>query len=509
MRGRLASVRFRLTVWNVSVLALVLIALGVVVRLTTQALLMGSMDRDLTLRAESMAANWADRNREHPGPPPGPGPFGPGIGSILESPPGPPPPRKQPPNDPFARFRPRLVDTNGSPLEPWEKTVPWDMGLVKASARGRTVYATIEYGGERVRVLSMPLVRDRQVAGVLQMASSLAETDPALGGLGLTLFIMIPLALIACGITGVFLTSRAMRPVKAITDASARIGAGNRSERLTVSGGDEFAQLATTINEMLGRLDSAFTQLEQAFEQQMRFTADASHELRSPLTAIKGNASLALYGDRSAADYRKALEATDRAADSMNRIVQDLLFLARADAGQIRLDLRPVPVEEILSSAVETVQGATLPDIRIRTPDSGLTVCGDRSSLIRVISNLLHNAVRHTPAEGQIDLDAAGAGDWVLIRVADTGEGIPPGHLPHVFERFYRVDAARARAHGGTGLGLAICQSIAQAHGGSISISSVAGEGTTVFVSLPRAASPQRAPAPESPVSAPTPTSSR
>jgi signal transduction histidine kinase len=258
-----------------------------------------------------------------------------------------------------------------------------------------------------------------------------------------------------------------------------------------VEGHDELSELAATFNGMLGRLEQAFLRLALALEQQRRFTADASHELRTPLTIIKAHTSLALEEERTNQEYRQALVAADRAADATTRIVQDLLLLARADAGQLRPEAppagmrRPTPIREVLDSAAEAFRGPAIAPIRIELPDPSPAVPGDRSQLVRLFSNLLENAVRHTPPDGRIVVSVAEQPPGLVVRVADTGEGISPEHLPHVCERFYRVDAARTRRQGGTGLGLAICASMVEAHGGSLAIDSVVGRGTTVTVRLP------------------------
>jgi signal transduction histidine kinase len=259
-----------------------------------------------------------------------------------------------------------------------------------------------------------------------------------------------------------------------------------------VKGHDEFSELAATFNGMLSRLEQAFTQREQAFtqlaealERQRRFTADASHELRTPLTIIKANTSLALEEERSKVEYQRALEAADRAADTTTRIVQDLLLLARGDAGQLQMDRCPVPIGEVLERAADAFRGSRVAPISVVLSDPSLMVLGGPHHLLRLFSNLLENAVRHTRRTGSITVSVEQEKDGVVVRVRDTGEGIPPEHLPHVYERFYRVDAARNRRQGGTGLGLAICQSIVEAHDGSLTIESVVGEGTTVTVRLP------------------------
>ena len=234
---------------------------------------------------------------------------------------------------------------------------------------------------------------------------------------------------------------------------------------------------------MLERLDEAFQKITVAYERERRFTADAAHELRTPLAIIKGYTSLALSEEHTAAEYRQALEATDRAVDRTNRLVGDLLLLARADAGQYGPTLIAVRLRPILNQAMESVRSPEKPPIFLRMNNDSC-VRGNPDALARLFINLLSNAARHTPATGQVTVTAEAQDGCVSVTVADTGEGIAAEHLPHLFERFYRVDAGRARTDGGTGLGLAICRSIVEAHGGRIDIESRRGIGTTVSVAL-------------------------
>jgi signal transduction histidine kinase len=226
--------------------------------------------------------------------------------------------------------------------------------------------------------------------------------------------------------------------------------------------------------------------LEAAFEQQRRFTADASHELRTPLTRIKVTTSMALTGEQSPDEYQTALRIADQAADVMDRLIQQLLLLARADAGQLPIERSRLDLGCVLQEAVAAVPRVGSASLTLDLPPDPIEIRGDADHLCRVFVNLLENALRHTPAEGQITLWARLVGHAAVARVMDTGEGISPEHLPHLGERFYRVDAARARRTGGCGLGLAISRTIVQAHGGCVSIASEVGRGTVVTVSLPR-----------------------
>ena len=328
-----------------------------------------------------------------------------------------------------------------------------------------------------VRVLSMPIERRGKVDEVLQLVYPLDGVLREIDALTSTLLALVPFGLLAAGLGGAFLTGRALRPVREIAGTAARLGASDLSERLPVSGRDEFSELSSSFNAMLARL-------EEAFDRQRRFTADASHELRTPLSIIKANTSLALEHSWPEDRYREFLAAIDTAAGRQSRIVEELLFLARADAGGLARDVGPVCLIEALEEAVETVAQPDRPCIRLESIDPALMVPGSGSELTRLFTNLLENAVRHTPPEGTVTVSAMVDAMSVTVTVTDTGEGIAPEHLPHLGERFYRVDAARSAGTGGTGLGLAICRSITEAHGGRMTIESKVGEGTGVRIRL-------------------------
>ncbi len=457
-RFSLSSVRVRLALWNVGVLALVLAGLAVLFSVTLRANISAAVDRHLSQRAHH-------------------------VQRVLEEPQPNFRPSQAPGEEPDSsgEMRPRVFLPNGhgfistdTPLDP--------AGLRRAEA-GEEGYATVESAPGDVRVYSMPVVRNGAVIGTVQAGTLLTHIYAERARMTATFLYLIPVVLLVAGLGGAFLTDRALRPVRRIAAAAGRIEAQDLSHRLPVSGDDEFSDLAETINGMLARLEGSFARQEQAFEQQRRFAADASHELRTPLTIIKANTSLSLSERRTAPEYEKTLRAVDTAADRMTRIVQDLLLLARADADQLAYSLAPTPLADVLYSAAAAVPTEGAAPIRIDLPES-LLVLGHADSLTRLFSNLLENAARHTPPDGQITVSAETHEEQIAVQIADTGAGIAPEHLPHVTERFYRVEAARSRAQGGTGLGLAICRSIADAHGGAIEVSSVLGQGTTVRVTL-------------------------
>ena len=466
------TVRLRLTLWNVAVLTLILGALGSVVRYKVQADLFATVDRTLAERAHAerpMAERDAPIILSSPSEvqatlldPMTAATEGSLAGSKLALPPLPP----------RVISRDPAIGPSGMRREE-----PWDQHSFVRSLAGRTVYSTVRDHGTPTRVLSMPIERRGKVDRVLQLAFPLDGVLREINALTSTLLALTPLALLATGLGGAFLTGRALRPVREIAETAARLGASDLSERLPVTGRDEFSELSSSFNAMLARL-------EEAFDRQRRFTADASHELRTPLSIVKANTSLALEHPWNENRYHEFLAAIDAAADRQSRIVEELLFLARADAGGLARDVGPVCLIEALEEAAQTVARPERPCIRLESLDPVLMVPGSGSELTRLWTNLLENAVRHTPPEGIITVSAIADAMSVTVTVTDTGEGIASEHLPHLGERFYRADAARSSGTGSIGLGLAICRSITEAHGGRMTIESKVGEGTAVHIQL-------------------------
>jgi len=296
-------------------------------------------------------------------------------------------------------------------------------------------------------------------------------------GLGL---IAIGVVVLAIGLIGGWrLTDRALRPVEDISAAASRISAGNLSERINVADtDDELGRLARVLN-------STFARLEAAFARQKQFTADASHELRTPIAVLISEAQTALARQRSAGEYRETVEACLDTAQQMRRLTESLLELARFDAGQEPIRQHPIKVADIVRSSVELIRPlAAEGRLQIHCDLAPVETYGNADHLGRVMTNLLSNAIHHNKPGGEIHITTRPENGGVVITVADTGEGIAPEDLPHIFERFYRADKSRSQANGRTGLGLAICKAIVEAHGGSIQVASQPGTGTTFTVRL-------------------------
>ncbi|WP_231605405.1 cell wall metabolism sensor histidine kinase WalK [Synechococcus sp. CBW1006] len=283
---------------------------------------------------------------------------------------------------------------------------------------------------------------------------------------------------------GLFLANRALKPVGEITRMTEKVRiSGDLTQRIRYHGttDDELARLATLFDEML---DS----LEATFEHERRFTADASHELRTPLTALKGRLQVTLSQSRVAETYVETLQAIEQEVDRLIRLSNDLLLLSRLDQNHDKGGFELIDLKDLLAATAAQIQPlADLRRIQLITdlaPD--LQIQGSPDHLIRLFLNLLDNAVKHTPASGTVTVTAVAQRGSVQVSVSDTGPGISSEHLPHLFQRFYRVEKSRSRAMGGTGLGLAIAQEIVHRHHGTIAAQSQPGEGTTLRVSFPR-----------------------
>lgn len=291
-----------------------------------------------------------------------------------------------------------------------------------------------------------------------------------------------PVVLLLASLGGYWISRRALAPVDTITNAARSIGIGNLSQRLAVpSTGDELQRLSETWNDMLERLESAVKRLSQ-------FTADASHELRTPIALIRTTAELSLRRERSPEIYREALRQVVAESERTTRLVEDLLQLARADAGLPALPLERIELSPLVRDVCQ--QGQVLAEARqlqmsAEVPDQPVYVEANDPELRRLILLLLDNAVKYTPAGGRITVSLASDPAGATVAVCDTGIGIPDSALPHVFERFYRADESRNRDDGGAGLGLSIAKWIADRHNARLEAESVFGQGSTFRIRFP------------------------
>ena len=279
---------------------------------------------------------------------------------------------------------------------------------------------------------------------------------------------------------GWWMTSRSLRPLGAITKTAVEVSDGKLDRRIDLpSDQSELGELAAMLNE-------TFAKLEAAFARQTRFTSDAAHELRTPLSVVISQAQMALRGEREPAEYREMFEATLRGAKRMQSLTQSLLELARIDNSANGRKRVPSDLSELAAEAIASVRHtASERGVEIHAEFSSAPCMADPESITRVIINLLNNAIDHGPQNGAVTVTSQMSGERALLSVSDEGPGIAPHHLPHLFERFYRADESRNRKTGGSGLGLAICKAIVEAHGGSIEVANRSECGCVFSFSIP------------------------
>jgi heavy metal sensor kinase len=333
-----------------------------------------------------------------------------------------------------------------------------------------------------LRIYNDPIMSPSGKRYMMQVGTSLQSKQVAVDRFVRLTVWLIPLGLIVAGTSGWFMTRRVLRPVQNIALTAKRIELSQLSQRIPLTGsGDEFDQLARTFNETLERLESAVGEMKQ-------FTGSIAHELRTPLTALRGEAEIALLHGRSTEDFRRALSSQLEEFQKLARLIDQLLMLARAEAGELRLQRTDVAMDPLLKYIVETL--TLLADekgvILKLDSDPGIIVRGDQEWLERALINLLDNAIKYTPAGGRVTVRTSREKSGVRIEVEDTGPGIPPEALPHVFERFYRADPARNKTVEGVGLGLSLVQWIVAEHGGTIVAAICPGTGARFTIQLPQ-----------------------
>ncbi|MFV1857907.1 MAG: sensor histidine kinase [Anaerolineales bacterium] len=345
------------------------------------------------------------------------------------------------------------------------------------------VFRTETIGNDNYRVMTYPLLLqpEDEVIGFLQLASSLEASQQALQNLLVLMVVGGVVAAVAAGIVGWSTAGAALRPLDKVTETALHITrADDLSRRIPTSGPprDEVGRLTLAFNETLERL-------ETLFETQRRFLADVSHELRTPLTTIRGNVDLI---DRMEQMDRESLEAIKAEVDRMTRMVNDLLLLAKAETGSLPLAMEEIELDTLMLDVFKQANLLASEGVEVEIGrEDQVRVIGDRDRLRQVLLNLIANALDHTPSGGTVTLALACVEDWARLTVTDTGSGIPNDELPHIFERFYRIDRSRRRNHsGGAGLGLSIAYWITRSHNGRIEVASEEGRGTTFSVWLPR-----------------------
>ena len=353
-----------------------------------------------------------------------------------------------------------------------EQELPTSPSLISKGFEGSVGIETVAAGdGAGVRIMVSPMYLMEETL-LLEVAQSLKHIDAIMSQVRWALLAGILLAFTMASISGAILVRRALSPVERITRTARSIEASSDLSRRVGYRGpmDEIGELVTTFDHMIEHLD-------RVFQSQRHFVTDASHDLRGPLTVIRGNLDL-LKRDLGEEDRQEALRAIGAETDRMAGIVNALLILAEVESGKVELQ-ETVSLRRIVLSELRRARQLARSRKIAAGRQEDLSIKGDVHRLKQLLGNLVDNAIRYTPEWGTITLSLFRDNGWARLEVVDTGVGIAPEHLPNIFDRFYRTDRARARARGGTGLGLAIVKGIAEQHGGKVTVASELGKGST------------------------------
>ncbi|MHB9075012.1 MAG: heavy metal sensor histidine kinase [Desulfobaccales bacterium] len=464
---RIRSIGARLTFWYAGILCVTLLVLGG----TAYGFLAYSLSHDIDSALEGVAKVSAEQARTQ-----GSTFFPRDVDELFRHYLG------------FSPLNPslELFDTQGRPDlnrsgAPTGK-LPLSPKALKDALRGVSTFETIESAGPYpFRVLTMPVISGGRVVNLVQVGISLENVFNTQRRFLLVMGAVLPFGLLLATVGGWVLARRALKPVDEMTQTARRISGEYLAGRLQETGtGDELDWLAKTLNDMLGRLDESFRQTRQ-------FSADAAHELQTPLTILKGEIEVALRSPRSPEEYRRVLHSSLEEIDRISSLVEGLLLLARSDRGVLRLDLKHLNLQELLEEVGEQMR--PLAENQAVCLDYGFvepaSIQGDREHFKRLLVNLIDNAIQYTPAGGRVTLSLRCDGKWAQVGISDTGMGLTEDEQEQIFHRFYRAAEARSQRGGGAGLGLSIAQSIAEAHGGRIEVESTPGQGSTFTVSLP------------------------
>ncbi|HEY2090808.1 MAG TPA: heavy metal sensor histidine kinase [Thermoanaerobaculia bacterium] len=463
----LHSIRVRLTAWYALVLALALLAAGAVSYAVARRQIERSADDEIVSTARDLVAGLRDETEE------GHGVLRPRSANELLA-------EFQNADRVVALFRP---DGSGFAAQqtPIARTVDAAMlrRRIQAHHLGWTTSDWVRMYLTSARFGAQPFV--------LVVGQSVAAQRETMRNLRNAMLATAPVALLIAILGGYALARKSLAPVVRMSEKARAISATSLSERIEVANArDELGELATTMNELLARL-------ERSFGDQLRFMADASHELRTPVAILQGELDVTLSrDDRDAADYRESLEVMHRTVRRLTRIVRDLFLLARSDAGDMPLRREPLYVADVVSYTCRAYKTlAAEHDVTLSADCEGdIAVDGDEDLLQRLIGNLAENAIRHSPRGAEVSVRCFVDNDRARIEVRDQGAGVPAHLREQIFERFFRVDTARtATAGSGAGLGLAIARWVAHAHGGELRLESTGPDGSMFVATLPLHAS--------------------
>lgn len=360
------------------------------------------------------------------------------------------------------------------------ETLPSNFSTLERALQGEIVYETIERVRPRLRMVTIPIMNNKKVLSIIQVGTSLEDFDETMKKLFIIMIISIPTSISVTIICGYFLAKKALRPVDQIRRAAVKISSRNLDERIDVGGRkDELSRLAQTFNEMISRLKDSFQRINQ-------FSIDVSHELKTPLTILKGETEVALRKDRDNENYKSILSSNLEEIDRMSKIIDDLLLLSKADLKEMKLNVENVALRDLIANVCV--------DMKIFADNKGIgldvkeledvKLKGDELKLRRMLWNIVENGIKYTQKGGKIEIMSYINNGFICIDVKDNGIGIPENDIKYIFDRFYRGDKSRKR-ESGSGLGLSISKWIAEAHQGIIEVKSKPLEGSLFTIKLP------------------------
>jgi heavy metal sensor kinase len=454
-------VKARLTLWYVTLFTVIVASWSVYVILRVQLDLYSGLDRALSSRATQLAAvlrgggNSAFKNASDAT-----------LAGVAPT-----------------QAAAQLLSADGTVIQhsgdaiAQEQIVPPTM-LQAVQDSGRARIETVHASDKKFRIL---LVRLPQSSRFLLVGQTTDSADSAIDRLAFVMLVSGPLALLAAAIVGWFLARRALRPVSRMTSTATNITINHLDERIPVPpGNDELKSLAETLNDMLGRL-------ETGVKDKRRLVANASHELQTPLAVMRTELDVYLATAELPPDAVEVLESVREESDRMSRIVRNLLTLARFDDGNLRLLKQLLDLHDLALEAADSFgELARERSVELEVTGTSTSAPADPEYVRLVVDNLLENAIRYSGAGSTVTISTQTDGDQSVLVVADTGQGIPASAIPHLFDRFFRVESARAAENSGSGLGLAITKEIVEAHGGRIEIESELDVGTRFTVRLPK-----------------------
>ncbi|MFQ5899945.1 MAG: sensor histidine kinase [Thermodesulfobacteriota bacterium] len=360
--------------------------------------------------------------------------------------------------------------------------LPFSKEALHNAIQRKMTFETIHSRGRYpIRIITYPVMERGKTINFVQIGTSLETIQDTLNTLLYLLYASASISLIFAGIVGWLLANRALRPVAEITKTARRIGAENLNQRLEVRNpGDEIGRLAETFNDMISRLESSFDRIKQ-------FTADVSHEIKTPITILKGETEIALKTEKTVEGFKSVLVSNLEEINRMTHVIEGLLFLSRRDSGIKDITTEEIDMDDLLKEkyqqAILLAKNKEIKVILVR--NDPVRVKGNPIRLRQLLLNLIENAVKYTPKTGEITLSLEKSAGFARIVVSDTGIGVAREDLPYLFDRFFRVDKARSREEGGSGLGLSICKGIVNSHNGSIEVKSRPGKGSKFIIHLP------------------------